>query len=208
MLAEWKLSSFSSQMFRRDEVSQAGDGRNRRVQVQFKPARQFPSIMSSHLNPPGSGSGSFSSPQIQVTPDISKLPPQITDRQGPPYGPQRGPGAPPDAMKSLPSDVPYELMDVSGYNDNYTSHGTRPDMDDGMRATWGALYRKYFALLHDKKLAAAAANSEMNKTAGQNQTRDNPNTQDQFNQDWKNQNPGDKSIGPLNLPFKPFKWEF
>ena len=179
--------------------TKAGDGRNRSVQGQFRPARQFPGILSSHLSL-GAGTGDFSSP-AHVPTDISKLPPEITQRQGPPYGPQREPGAPPDAFKSLPSDIPWELMDISGYNDAFTSHGTRSDMDDTTRATWAALYRKYFALLHDKKKAAAAANWEMNKTAGQDQSRDNPNTQDQFNQDWKNSNPNDKSIGPFNIPF-------
>lgn len=35
-----------------------------------------------------------------------------------------------------------------------------------------------------------------------------PKAQDRFNQDWKNMNPNEKSIGPFNIPFKPFKWEF
>jgi hypothetical protein len=44
--------------------------------------------------------------------------------------------------------------------------------------------------------------------AGQEQKRDFPNTQDRFNQEWKNMNPGEKSIGSFNIPIKPFKWEF
>ena len=171
---------------------------NRRVEVQFRPARQFPGVMSSHLS-------------LSSQPPPPPAPPIIPAHAHgePDYPGPRRQGAPADATKALPSDVPYELMDFKGYNEAFTSHGNRPDIGDDPRAAWAAMYRKY----HDvwrlpKERAAQAANSELNRTAGSDQSRDYPNAQDRFNQEWKDMNPGATTIGPFNIPFKPFKWEF
>jgi outer membrane protein OmpA-like peptidoglycan-associated protein len=182
------------------------NAQNRRVEMRFQPARQFPGIMSQHLSLSGGPS--------QAPPDLSNLfPPKIPSmspgfpqQPGPPY---RRQSAPPDAFKALPSEIPYDLMDPKALSDAYTSHGNRPDMGGDLRETWAAAYRKYrYVWGLSKELAAKAANSELSGTASSDQSRDYPNAQDRFNQEWKDLNPNASTIGPFNLPFKPFKWEF
>lgn len=180
-----------------------GDGRNRRVEVRFQPSRAFPSVMSSRLSldSPAAGTGSLVPPSndCMLSPDKCK-------GGRPPFRP---PSDTPDLTKSLPTDIPYDLMDMKAYSDAFRSHGNRPDMGGDPRETWAALYRKYrYGWGLSKERAAQMANSELSSMAGQDQKRDYPNTQDRFNQEWKNMNPNEKSIGPINIPFKPFKWEF
>jgi len=196
--------------------TKAGNGRNRRVEVHFQPARQFPGLMSSHLDAP-TGKGGFGGGDSVVDQGIKKpdlfpshlctVNPEacgLGDKDGPPY--ERHP-APPGATQALPSDIPWNLMDLSDCNDAYTSHGSPSQIDDTMRATWAKIFMQYRGKLGDS-LAAKMANSQVCKTVGQDQSRDNPNTLDRFNQDWKNQNPNDKGIPPINPPFKPFQWKF
>jgi outer membrane protein OmpA-like peptidoglycan-associated protein len=176
---------------------------NRRVEVRFQPARQFPGVMSSHLSLSG---GAGAAPPNLFTPNVSSLPPGSSDPSGPPYQHQ---SAPPGATKTLPSDIPYNLMDLKAYSDAFTSHGNRPDIGGDPRETWAAMYRKYrFVWGFPKELAAKAANTELSGTASSDQSRDYPNAQDRFNQEWKDMNPNATTIGPFNIPFKPFKWEF
>lgn len=104
-------------------------------------------------------------------------------------------------MTSLPSEIPYELMDVQGINDAYTSHGSKPASD--LRATWGRIYLKYrYTYKLSRENAAKAANSELSGTAGTDQSRDNPNEVDRTNTDMKNAYPNSKGVGPFNLPWK------
>jgi outer membrane protein OmpA-like peptidoglycan-associated protein len=186
-----------------------GDGRNRRVQVSFQPARQFPGLMSSHLDMSGGKagvSGGGDAPPNLLPSHVCTTSPEICgggDKVGPRNDRQP---APPGATQSLPSNIPWNLMDLSDCNDAYASHGSPSQIDDPMRATWAKAFMKYRGLGDSK--AAKLANSEVCKTLGQDQSRDNPNTQDRFNQDWKNQNPNDKGIPPINPPFKPFQWKF
>jgi outer membrane protein OmpA-like peptidoglycan-associated protein len=179
-----------------------GDGRNRRVDVRFQPSRALQGAMSSHLKFP-EPERSFSTLAPLVSRDLCAQAPDICKKIQ-----DKPPSAPPDATKVVPSDIPYELMDIRAYNQAFTSHGNRPDVAGDPRETWAGLVRKYRAMGFSKKDAAKAANSELNSTAGSDQRRDFPNAQDRFNQEWKNMNPTEKSIGPFNLPFKPFKWEF
>ena len=178
---------------------------NRRVEMRFQPARQFPGVMSSHL----SLSGDVPPPP---PPSPSVLPPKVSsplldpDKPRPPY---RLPGAPPDATRALSTDIPYELMDFKAFSDAFTSHGNRPDMGGDPRQTWAAAYRRYrYVWGLSRELAAKAANAELSGTASSDQSRDYPNAQDRFNQEWKEMNPNATTVGPLNIPFKPFKWEF
>jgi outer membrane protein OmpA-like peptidoglycan-associated protein len=165
---------------------------NRRVEMRFQPARQFPGVMSSHLSLSERGS---TTPPSLFTPNIPSLSPGGFDKVRPPYQPQ---GAPPGATQALPSNIPWELMDASCISDAYTSHGNRSEIDDATRAIWANSFSRYFPHLSKEK-AAWLANQEVCKTAGQNQSRDFPNQQDQSNQDWKNQHPEDKGIPPINL---------
>jgi outer membrane protein OmpA-like peptidoglycan-associated protein len=176
---------------------------NRRVEMRFQPARQFPGVMSSHL----SLSNDEPTPKPNIfPPKLPSLTPGGFDKVGPPYQRQ---GTPPGATKALPSDIPYDLMDFKAYNDAFTSHGNRPDIGGDPREAWAAMYRKYrYVWGLSKELAAKAANSELSGTASSDQSRDYPNSQDRFNQEWKERNPNTTTIGPFNLPFKPFKWEF
>jgi len=179
------------------------DGRNRRVEVRFQPSRAYPGVMSSHLSLDSTqaGTGSLKPPS-----DDCMLYPEKCKGGRPPFRP---PGDLPNLTKDLSSDIPYELMDLRSFSDAFTSHGNRPEMGGDPRTTWAALYRKYrYGWGLSKEDAAKAANSELSSMAGQEQKRDFPNTQDRFNQEWKNMNPNEKSIGPFNIPFKPFKWEF
>jgi outer membrane protein OmpA-like peptidoglycan-associated protein len=182
------------------------NGRNRRVEVQFSPGREFHSMMSSHLDQSGGGgtTDKGDAPPNLLPSHICTVNPEICGG-GDQYGPRRQ-QAPPGATQPLPSNIPWNLMDLSDCNDAYTSHGSPSQIDDPMRATWAKAFMKYRGLGDDK--AAKLANSEVCKTLGQDQSRDNPNTQDRFNQEWKNQNPNDKGIPPINPPFKPFQWKF
>jgi hypothetical protein len=164
--------------------------------MHFQPARQFPGIMSQHLDlsdkpkpvPP---------PQPNLFPPrLPSQPPSGTDQPGPPYRP-----ATPDYLKPLPSNIPWQLMDAACITDAYTSHGGRSGMDDSTRAAWAAAFAKYSrAFPKDPKKAAWLANQEICKTTGQDQSRDNPNQQDQFNQEWKSQHPNDTGVPPVGLP--------
>jgi outer membrane protein OmpA-like peptidoglycan-associated protein len=179
------------------------NAQNRRVEVRFQPARQFPGVMSSHLS---LSDDAGAAPPGLSTPNVPSLSPRSPNQPGPPY--QR-PGAPPDATKALPSDIPYDLMDFRAYNNAFTSHGNRPDIGGDPRETWAAMYRKYrYVWGFSKELAAKAANAELSGTASSDQSRDYPNAQDRFDKEWKDMNPNATTLGPFNIPFKPFKWEF
>lgn len=177
--------------------------RNRRVEVHFQPGRQLPHIMM----PGPSSSISPTSPQQtpSVIPDLRKIGPNTKNciespDQCPPgwSGPRNRQGPP---MTTVPSNIPYELMDVAGINDNYTSHGQRPG--DGLRETWGKIWSKYYYQYHfSREMAAKAANSEMSGTAGADQSRDNPNKVDDTNNDMKRGYPNSTGVGPFNLPWK------
>jgi outer membrane protein OmpA-like peptidoglycan-associated protein len=176
---------------------------NRRVEVRFQPARQFPGVMSSHLSLSG---GAGAAPPDLYTPNVPSPSPGSSDQPGPPHQHQ---GAPLDATKTLPSDIPYGLMDLKAYSEAFTSHGNRPDIGGDPRETWAAMYRKYrYVWGLSKELAAKAANTELSGTASSDQSRDYPNAQDRFNQEWKELNPNATTVGPFNVPLKPFKWEF
>ena len=176
--------------------------RNRRVEVRFHPGRQLPHIMPFGPSP----TISPNSPQTpSVIPDLHKIGPNTrTCIETPDLCPQgwggpRNQQGPP--MTSLPSGIPYELMDVGGINDAYTSHGRTPD--SGLRETWGKIWWKYFREYHmSKEMAAKAANSEMSGTAGADQSRDNPNKVDDTNNDMKKGYPNSTGVGPFNLPWK------
>jgi outer membrane protein OmpA-like peptidoglycan-associated protein len=186
--------------------TQKAEPRNRRVEMRFQPARAFPSLMSSQLSL-GSGPGAGGGAPLEPSPANScVLFPEHCKAGRPPYQP---PGALPSATQSLTLDIPFDLMDSKAYSDAFRSHGNRPDIGGDPREAWAALYRKYrWGWGLSKELAAKAANSELSSTAESDQKRDFPNAQDRFNQEWKNMNPTDKSIGPINPPIKPFKWEF
>lgn len=176
--------------------------RNRRVEVRFHPSRPVPHIMSPSAN---STITPNSTPTQSPVPDLRKLGPNArTCIETPELCPQgmggpRRPEAPP--MTSLPSEIPYELMDVQGINDAYTSHGSKPASD--LRATWGRIYLKYrYTYKLSRENAAKAANSELSGTAGTDQSRDNPNEVDRTNTDMKNAYPNSKGVGPFNLPWK------
>ena len=177
---------------------------NRRVEVRFVPSQRFQGVMSSGLtlNPAPNPA-----PQPAPKPDLYKLGPAASGEVCTP--PRRCPGdpgghtsAPPAAMQPLPSDIPYELMDVQSLNEPFTSHGNKPEAGGDLRAVWGSLYLKYRKWGLSKELAAKAANSELAGTAGSSQSRDNPNALDRSNTDMKNANPNATSVGPFNIPWK------
>lgn len=176
--------------------------KNRRAEVRFHPGPQLPHIMSPG---PSSTITPNSTQTPSVIPDLRKIGPNTrTCIETPDLCPQgwggpRNPQAPP--MTSLPSNIPYELMDVAGINDAYTSHGRTPD--SGLRETWGKMWSKYFYQWHlSREMAAKAANSEMSGTAGADQSRDNPNKVDDTNNDMKKGYPNSTGVGPFNLPWK------
>jgi outer membrane protein OmpA-like peptidoglycan-associated protein len=176
---------------------------NRRVEMHFQPARQFPSVMSSRLSLSG-GPGPAPQPGL-FPPPVS---PQLLDptKPRPPY---QTPGGTPDFTKPVPSDIPKNLIDDKGYNDVYTSHGNRPDSGgDQTQTAQGiyGMYRKTWGL--PESISKSFTNSGLSGAAGADQSRDYPNAMDRANQDWKNMNPGVTTYGPYNIPFKPFKWEF
>jgi outer membrane protein OmpA-like peptidoglycan-associated protein len=167
------------------------NAQNRRAEVQFQPARQFPGIMSQRLSLSGP------EPTPKPTPSVypPRLDPTIPGQPGPPYEHQ---GVPPGATQALPSDIPWELMDTACLSDAYASHGNRSEIDDATRAAWANAFKTYGGN-SSKEKAAWLANQQVCKTTGQNQSRDFPNQQDQFNQDWKIQHPNDKSIPPIPI---------
>jgi outer membrane protein OmpA-like peptidoglycan-associated protein len=182
--------------------------RNRRVDVRFSPGQRFQSIMSQGLSPSPAPNPV---PQPAPAVDLFKLGPNAAnDVCAPPRQCPAGPGgpqsAPPAALQPLPSDIPYELMDVQSLNAPFTAHGNKPEVGGDLRATWGRLYLKYrYGWGLTKERAAQMANSELGGTAGASQTHDSPNAMDRANQDFKNLNPDAKGVGPFNLPWK---WRF
>jgi outer membrane protein OmpA-like peptidoglycan-associated protein len=169
---------------------------NRRVEVRFTPGRRFRSIMSPRPGPdPG-----------QPTPpvDLHKVDPSIlAGHCAPPRRCGDEPGVPPAALKQLPNDIPYELMDVQSANEPFIAHGNSPETGGDLRATWANLYLKYRYQYHlSKELAAKAANQELSGTAGSSQSSNSPNSIDRSNQDLKNAYPDSKGVGPFNLPWK------
>jgi outer membrane protein OmpA-like peptidoglycan-associated protein len=175
------------------------EGRNRRVEVRFQPSQRFQGAMRGGLS-------SDPAPSSVPTPDLRKLGPGASgDVCSPPRVCADKPSVPPAALQPLPSDIPYELMDVLGANEPYVAHGNKPDSD--LRATWARLYLKYRYSYHlSKTLAAKAANSELAGTAGADQSRDYPNSIDQSNNQMKDSYPNSTSVGPFSTPWT--KWHF
>lgn len=176
---------------------------NRRVEVRFSPGRRFQSVMSKGLSlspPPG--------PVPQPTPAVNlNLGPHALDENcAPPRICPSGQGVPPAALQPLPSDIPYELMDVPSLNEPFIAHGNKPETGGDLRATWGRLYLKFrYEWGLSKELAAKAANQALGATAGSSQSRDYPNALDRSNSDFKSAYPNATGVGPINLPWK---WRF
>jgi outer membrane protein OmpA-like peptidoglycan-associated protein len=177
------------------------EGRNRRVEVRFQPSQRFQGAMSGGLSTPPEPT------QDSQKPDLSKPDPTRSInfcKTYPDLCPGGPPTAPPEALKDLPSTIPYHLMDVQGLNEPYISHGNKPD---DLRATWGRLFLKYrYEWGLSEKRAAQLANSELAGTAGADQSRDYPNSIDQSNNQMKNSYPNSTSVGPFSAPWT--KWHF
>ena len=175
-------------------TSKKSEPRNRRVEVRFEPSRMLHAAFSQGLSlsptltqptpPPGSG--------VKVGPSIGDLcitNPSLCDPS---------PKVPEAALKPIPDNTPYELMD-QGVNEPYLSHGVRPEEGGDLRATWGRLYWKYKNSGLPKELAAKAANSELSSTAGKALGRDNPNTADRLDQQMQQAYPGATKVGPASV---------
>ncbi len=178
--------------------------RNRRVEVRFETSRLLRGAMSQGLTltppptqpPPAPDAGKGGIPGVG---DLCIKNPTIC------YGKGHGfPGGPPTvpegALQPIPDDTPFELMDVPGVNEAYTSHGNSPQEGGDLRDTWARLFWKYrtgWGL--SKERAAKAANKELSSTAEKAQSRDNPNAADRLDQDIQRANPGATQVGPANI---------
>lgn len=184
------------------EKSKKSEPRNRRVRVRFEPSRMLHAALSPDLKlspglgqpapPPASG--------VKVGPTIGDLciiNPSLC--QVSPGGPPKVPEA---ALKPIPDDTPYELMDVQGVAEAYTSHGSSPQ---DLRATWAKLYWKYRGLGLSKELAAKNANWELTSTLGQDLGRDNPNAADRLDKEMEQVYPGSTKLGPASITVFKFK---
>lgn len=179
-------------------ASKKAEARNRRVEVRFEPSRLLHGAFSQGLTlspgltpqpTPTPGTG------IKVGPSISDLcivNPSLCD----PSGSSKVPEA---ALKPIPDNTPYNLMDVPGVNEPYVGHGVRPEEGGDLRATWGRLYWKYKNLGLSEKAAAKAANSELSSTAGKALGRDNPNAADRLDKEMQQAYPGATKVGPASV---------
>lgn len=174
--------------------------RNRRVQVFFEPSTLLHGAMSQGLTlspglaqpaqPSGSGKG------LSGLGDICIQNPALC--YGPGGGAPGGASLPPAVFKPIPDNTPFDRMDILGANEAYTSHGRDPQEGGDLRQTWARLYWKYKNLGLSEELAAKAANSELSSTAGQEQSRDNPNAADRLDTQMKQAYPNATSVGPAN----------
>ncbi|HUI83247.1 MAG TPA: DUF4157 domain-containing protein [Candidatus Binatia bacterium] len=172
--------------------------RNRRVEVRFEPSTMLRGGLAGGLGSTPSKPIDWHQEGVKVTTNLCDVNPTLCGGK---------PGIPPTSgtpldTKPIPDDVPYDLMDVPGLNDAYRSHGQSPSQAGDTRATFARLYKKYRNMGLPEKIAAKLANSEMTSTAGQDQSRDNPNSIDRSNQQMKQDFPGSTTIGPANLPWK------
>jgi len=174
-----------------------GEPRNRRVRVIFEPSTLLQGGLSKGLTPssgldqgqtPGGDKGGISDAAKKCVFNPSSC---IQDPG--PVGPVRQ-GAPSGAFSPVPDDTPYELMDVAGINANYTSHGQSPQSAGDMRKNFAEAFKRYKFL--GRTAGAKAANLELSSTAGQNQSRDNPNSIDRSNTEMKNAYPNSTTVGP------------
>jgi len=183
--------------------SKKSEPRNRRVVVRFEPSLLLRGALSQKLtltpevNPPTqppTGAGKGGVPGIG---DLCIRNPSLC------YGPGQGPDGPirvPEgALKPIPDDTPFDLMDVQGATEPYTTHGRNPQEAGDLRATWARLYWKYRRLGLSKNQAATLANKELSSTAGKEQSRDNPNTEDRLERDIQQGYPGATKVGPANI---------
>jgi len=187
--------------------SKKSEGRNRRVEVRFQPTRLMHTGLSGGLTfapsptptpptPPPSGATKGIVPGIG---DLCLTNPTLC------YGTDPGkPTVPPGALQPIPDDTPWELMDVGGINENYTSHGVSPREAGDLRAKWAEAYWRYFHAGKSKEIAAKLANSEISGTAGKGMSRDYPNPADQLDRDMQKGYPDAKKIGPVSIPIYKF----
>jgi outer membrane protein OmpA-like peptidoglycan-associated protein len=180
--------------------SNKSEPRNRRVEVRFEPSVLLRGAMSQRLTltPP-------STQPTQTTAGASKGFPGVGDLcirnpalclgkgEGFPGGPPTLPNA---VLQPIPDDTPFELMDVQGVAETYTSHGRSPQ---DLRAVWAMLYWKYRRAGLAKKEAAQAANLELTSTAGKVQSRDYPNAADILENEMQRAYPGATKVGPANV---------
>ena len=174
------------------------EARNRRVEVRFEPSTMLRGGLTGDLGAAPSKPIDWHQQAVKTTTNLCEVNPTLCTGK---------PGIPPTSGTPLdttpiPDDFPYDLMDVPGLNDAYRSHGQSPSQAGDTRATFARLFRKYRNMGLPKKVAAKLANSEMTSTAGQDQSRDNPNSIDRSNQQMKQDFPGSTTIGPANLPWK------
>lgn len=125
--------------------SNKSESRNRRVEVRFEPSLLLRGAMSQRLTlappstqptPTRAGAGTAGPPGVG---DLCIRNPALCFGKGEGF-----PGGPPTLPKAvlqpIPDDTPFELMDVGGLAETYTSHGGSPQ---DLRAEWAMLYRKY-----------------------------------------------------------------
>jgi outer membrane protein OmpA-like peptidoglycan-associated protein len=185
--------------------SKKSEPRNRRVEVLFEPSRLLHGALSKGLTltpgvaqptPPPAGVGKGVGPGIG---DLCITNPSLCSGKGGP------PTVPENALKPIPDNTPFELMDVQGVNEPYTSHGRRPEEGGDLRATWARLYWKYRRNVGlSKELAAKAANWELSSTAAKDLGRDSPNPADRLDRDMQRGYPGATKVGPGNITI----WKF
>lgn len=180
--------------------------RNRRVQVFFEPSTLLRGAMSQGLTlSPGSLSAGSAQPTqtfstgkgLPGLDDICIQDPTLCYGRG--QGTSGGPSLPPAALKPIPDNTPFNLMDIPSANEPYISHGRSPQEGGDLRQTWARLYWKYKNLGLSEELAAKAANSELSSTAGQEQSRDNPNAADRLDAQMKQAYPSATTVGPANI---------
>jgi outer membrane protein OmpA-like peptidoglycan-associated protein len=176
------------------------EARNRRVRVVFEPSTllrgAFPQGLDRSLGSarPRQTSGAGQGGGIGVGANICIQDPALCGQDG---GGQ--PGVAPGALKLIPDNTPYHLMDIPGINEAYTSHGENPQQGGDVGQTWARTFWKYRNMGLPENLAAKAANSELSSTAGKNESRDNPNAADRLNSEMKQAYPNSTSVGPANI---------
>lgn len=175
--------------------------RNRRVEVHFEPSRLLRGAMSQGLTlspsvtpPTTANAGKGGIPGFG---DLCKKYPAVCYGKGQ-EGPDGPPSVPEGALRPIPDDTPFELMDVQGANESYTSHGRSPKEGGDLRETWARLVQKYRDMGFPKTRAAQLANSELSSTAGKDQSRDNPNAGDRLDSDIQRANPNATKVGPVS----------
>jgi hypothetical protein len=182
--------------------STKSEPRNRRVEVHFEPSRLLRGAMSQRLtltpSTPPATSTSGAGTGVPGIGDLCVKNPTLCYGKGK-GSPDEPAPVPERALQPIPDDTPFELMDVQGANEPYTSHGVRPEQGGDLRATWATLFWKYRRLGLPKDLAAKAANSELSSTAGKDLGRDNPNPADRLDRDMQQAYPGATKVGPASV---------